>query len=111
MVKWSISVHLPGAQPQVGAPCRTDFWHLDPIWVPCRAPADDVLQASARIEAPMENDPSLRSPVKTLLELRPVIDCIVYCVLHFESLVKCKMHAKSMKQKPQVGWFSSGSNT
>ena len=29
------------------------------------------------------------------LEFGPVIECIFHCLLHFESLVKCKMYPKS----------------
>ena len=37
----------------------------------------------------------------TRFELGPVIECIFYCFLPFESLVKCKMYLKSNPVEPR----------
>ena len=40
-------------------------------------------------------------------ELGPVLECRFYCLLHFESLVKCKMYPKSTPENPG---FKKGRN-
>ena len=44
---------------------------------------------------PLERPPCQVPALVGRSELGPAIECIFYCLLHFESLVKCKMYPKS----------------
>ena len=48
-----------------------------------------------RDKAPLRYVPPKVASVFSCLESGPVIECIFYCLLHMESLVKCKMYPQS----------------